>query len=142
MGKYIVLIMTAVLLYSLPARAINWTFTDNVLIQGNLTVSGTTTVGAGTFQAYDADLAVLSFPTAWRQFISNGSQAITEIAFGALDTCWKSTGLTSAPTWGTCGTGVGSLDNTTMDNTIITNRRSGINTYCTSLLSGLYQHRV
>jgi len=72
-------------------------------------------------QAYNAGLAVLSAPTAYRMWISNGVGVITEIEFGADNTCWKSSGPSATPSWGTCGTGagIGSLNNTTMDNTVI-----------------------
>lgn len=47
MRKYIVL---AILLYALPAGAVNWTFTDNVTVQENLAVTGTATfTGAPVF---------------------------------------------------------------------------------------------
>jgi hypothetical protein len=74
-----------------------------------------------TKQAYNAGLAVLSSSTAYKMWISNGSGVITEVAFGADNTCWRSNGVSATPTWGTCGTGagIGSLDNTTMDNTVI-----------------------
>jgi len=68
-------------------------------------------------QAYDADLAVLSAPTAWRIFYSNGSQAITELALGTSGYFLQSNGASSAPTW--VASTVTSLDNTTMDNTVI-----------------------
>ena len=67
-------------------------------------------------QAYDADLAVLSFPTTWRIFYSNGSQAITELALGADNTCLQSNGASVAPSWGTCGTGGGGTTSLPWDN--------------------------
>ena len=71
-------------------------------------------------QNLDADLSVLSYPTAWRIFYSNGTRVITELALGADNTYLRSNGATSAPTWSTTGSGtVTSLDNTTMDNTTI-----------------------
>ena len=68
-------------------------------------------------QAYDADLAVLSAPTAWRIFYSNSSSAITELALGTSGQFLKSNGASSAPSW--VSSTVTSLDNTTMDNTVI-----------------------
>lgn len=73
-------------------------------------------------QAADTDLTVLATPTAWRLFYSNGSQAITELSLGADNTYLRSNGSSSAPTWSAVSGGSGtvtSLDNTTMDNTII-----------------------
>ena len=52
-------------------------------------------------QALDADLTVLSFPTAWRIFYSNGAQAITELALGDNNTYFKSNGSSAAPTFST-----------------------------------------
>jgi hypothetical protein len=50
-------------------------------------------------QGYDADLATLANPTAWRSFYSNGSSVITPLAFGASGTILQSNGASAAPTW-------------------------------------------
>jgi hypothetical protein len=70
-------------------------------------------------QAYDADLATLASPTAWRVFYSNGSNAITELALGADGTFLKSNGATSAPSFATpAGSGDVSKVGTPVDNQI------------------------
>lgn len=52
-------------------------------------------------QAYDADLALLAAPTAWRLFYSNATSVITELALGANGTFLQSNGPTVAPTFAT-----------------------------------------
>lgn len=70
---------------------------------------------AGTdFNAYDADLAKLAAPTAWRLFYSNGTSVITELALGGDGTYLKSNGASAAPTWATpAGSGDASYNFTT-----------------------------
>ena len=71
-------------------------------------------------QDESSNLIILSNPTIWRLFYSNGSSAITELPFGVDNLCLRSTGVSTAPVWEACGSGgVASLDNTTMDNTVI-----------------------
>ena len=72
-----------------------------------------------TVQGYDADLANLATPTAWRIFYSNGSSVVSELAFGTAGTALVSGGASVAPTWeavagsggGTIGGTLGSTDN-------------------------------
>jgi hypothetical protein len=72
-----------------------------------------------TVQAYDADLATLAAPTAWRIFYSNGSSVLTQLALGTAGTALVSGGESAAPTWqavagsggGTIGGTLGSTDN-------------------------------
>ena len=72
-----------------------------------------------TVQGYDADLATLAAPTAWRIFYSNDASAITELALGTAGTFLKSAGADAAPIWdvaggaggGTIGGTLGSVDN-------------------------------
>lgn len=72
-----------------------------------------------TVQGYDADLATLASPTAWRVFYSNGSNAITQLALGADGTFLKSNGATSAPSFATpAGSGDVSKVGTPADNQI------------------------
>ena len=64
-------------------------------------------------QALDADLTVLSFPTAWRVFVSNGAQAITEIAFPSDNTLYfGSNGAAALPSFKAV-TAVGNADTAT-----------------------------
>jgi hypothetical protein len=81
-------------------------------------------------QDYDAGLAVLSFPTAYRMWISNGVGVITEVAFGADNTCWQSNGASATPTWETCGSGSGNYDadNVAITGGTINNTTIGIST--------------
>lgn len=63
-------------------------------------------LSAPVFAALDADLLTLATPTAWRLYYS-GASGYSALAFGDVDLCLKSGGISSAPTWGACGTGGG-----------------------------------
>jgi len=89
-----------------PADAINWTFTDNVTVQGagGLTTPVVALPGGDVQnqidakQAADADLATLSDLGNWKFSYSNGSSNIVAGAFGANGTVLCFTGTASAPT--------------------------------------------
>src|SRR3990172_3854250 len=89
-----------------PADAINWTFTDNVTVQGagGLTTPVVALPGGDVQnqidakQAADADLATLSDLGNWKFIYSNGSSNIVAGAFGANGTVLCFTGTASAPT--------------------------------------------
>lgn len=78
---------------------------DDSEVPDTLTIDASSTVANG---ALDSDLQSLATPTAHRLFISDGSQNIQEVAFGADGTVLKSNGTTSAPSFETDNTGSGS----------------------------------
>lgn len=63
------------------------------------------TIRGGNANAYGSAYGVVG---AWTMPYYGASGAFGTVALGALNTCWKSTGTSSAPTWGDCGTGSGS----------------------------------
>ena len=65
-------------------------------VSPTLTIGASSTVANG---ALDNDLQTLAGPTAHRLFYSNGSQAITELAYGSDGQYLKSNGASSAPSW-------------------------------------------
>lgn len=59
-----------------------------------------------------ANLIAFDAPTAWRMFYSNGSSAITQLAFGTSGKVLTSNGASAAPTWETPASGGAPTDAT------------------------------
>jgi len=103
---------------AVSAGGVTSTKIDSATINMRTSPGGTIDNAITNKQPLDAQLTTLASPTAWRLYYS-GATDWAAVAFGDADLCLISGGASAAPTWGECGSGVGSLDNTTMDNTVI-----------------------
>jgi hypothetical protein len=114
---------------------------------------------SGTYQPLDADLTVLSYPSNYKLFYSNGTHQITELTFGTAGECLISGGASATPGWGACGTGgsttslpwdnitskpttsvgygITRVDNVAIDNTVIGGTTPLAGTFTTGTFSSL-----
>jgi len=87
----------------LPAAATHaYSIVYDTTVNGLVYSNGTSwnNIGAGGGGGY-TNLTEFVAQTAWRGFYSNGSGDVTELAFGASGTFYRSNGASSSPTWGT-----------------------------------------